>query len=134
MLLFLFATWSVFLSLQDVPKKVFLVIHNGRKAPRSDGTEFSKRQNFFFHRNKDLYVLFLSLIEPNNLFCFFLCLNFFFCIFVKCFWQFGCFKFRSWCDCKLAIIKPSVYRSTYCLLIKWLIFSCRVKFYGSSLR
>ena len=34
-------------------------------APCSDGFEFAKRQNFFFLRNKDLYLLFyprLSLI------------------------------------------------------------------------
>ena len=46
MLLFLFVLLSaVFLSLQDVPKKVFLVNRNGEQGsygPRSDGTEFAK--------------------------------------------------------------------------------------------
>ena len=95
----------------------------GPPGPRSDSTKYAKRQNFFFYRDKDLYLLFdprLSLI----LCCCFFAFKLFFGIFVKCFWQFGYAKFHSWCDYKLAIIKPSAYLSTYCLLIKWLIFSC----------
>ena len=44
MLLFLFASLSVFLSLglHDVSKKKFLVKGQGLLAPGSDGTEFAK--------------------------------------------------------------------------------------------
>ena len=104
----------------------------GPLGPRSDGAEFAKRQNFFFHRNKDLYLLFyprLSLILSG---CLFLHLTFF-GTFAKCWWYFGYAIFRGWCDCKLAIIKPSKFWSTYRLLIKWLIFSCRVNFHSSLL-
>ena len=55
----------------------------GPPGPRSDGAEFAKRQNFFFHRNKDLYLLFyprLSLILSG---CLFLHLTFF-GTFAKC--------------------------------------------------
>ena len=50
MLLLLFASFSVFLSLHDVPKKVFCVNQNGGQCPlglRSDVAEFAKLQNFF---------------------------------------------------------------------------------------
>ena len=92
-------------------------------------------KTFFFLRNKNLYLLFypwLSLI----LCCCFLRFKFFFGIFVKCFWQFGYAKFHSWCDYKLAITKPRANRKRWinCQLIKWLIFSSWVIFYGSSLR
>ena len=74
-------------------------------APLSNDPEFAKRQNFFFHRNKNLYVLFyprMSLILYR-----FFAFKLFFGIFVECFWLFGNAKFNSWCDYKLAIIKPS---------------------------
>ena len=103
-----------------------------RPALRSNGAKFAKWKNFFFHRNKNLYLLFCSRMSLI-LCCCFLRLNFF-GIFVKCFCQFGYAKFHSLCDFKLAIIKLSAYPSTYGLLIKWLIFCCRVNFYGRSLR
>ena len=45
MLLFLFASLSVFLSLHDVSEKVFLVSKNGGKVPpgpQTEGTKFAK--------------------------------------------------------------------------------------------
>ena len=90
-------------------------------------------KTFFFHRNKDLYLLFYPRLSLIRCCFFFFAFRLVFGIFVKWFWQLGDAKFRSWCDYKLAIIKPSTYWSTYCLLIKWLIFSCRVNLYGCSL-
>ena len=55
---------------------------------------------------RKICIYFLFLVELNSL-LFFLCLNFFFGIFVKCFWQFGYAKFHNWRYCKLAIVKPS---------------------------
>ena len=80
---------------------------DGGKTPsglHSDGTEFAKSQNFFFHRNKDLYLLFyprLSLIL-----CFFAFKLFFFSIFVKCFWQFGYAKLHSGVITNLQSLSP----------------------------
>ena len=61
MLLFLFVSLSVFLSLHDVPEKVFLVNKNGSKiplAPVAKALNLLSNKTFFFHRNKDLYLLF----------------------------------------------------------------------------
>ena len=63
----------------------------GNKAPlvpRCDGTKFAKWQNFFFYRNKDLYLLFDSRLSLIFCCCFF-AFKLFFGIFVKCFWQFA---------------------------------------------
>ena len=61
----------------------------------------------FFHRIKDLYVpTFLLSIELNSLLLFFVLPLSFFGMFLKRFFRFACAKFRSWCDYKLAIIKP----------------------------
>ena len=79
-----------------------------------------------------MYLLFYS--RMSLILCCFFAFKLFIGIFVKCFWQFGYGKFHSLCDFKLAIIKLSAYPSTYGLLIRWLIFCCRVNFYGSSLR
>ena len=76
MLLFLFASLSVFLLLHDVPKKIVLVNQNGvgkAQAPLTDGTEFAKRQTFFFHHNKRFVFTLLSSIELNSLLYFFFC-------------------------------------------------------------
>ena len=58
MLLFLFASLSVFLSLHDFTKKGILVNQNGGQGspgPRSDSTEFAKKQNFFLLLQKFLF-------------------------------------------------------------------------------
>ena len=125
MLIFLFVSRSVFLSLHVFPKK-FLINQNRGKGswpPVATALNLPNDKSFFFHRDKDLYSLFyprLSLI----LCCCFFAFKLFYGVFVKCFWQFGHAKFHRWCDYKLAIIKLRANRSTYCLLIGWLIFSC----------
>ena len=60
-----------------------------------------------FHRIKDLYLLFSPRLSLIVCCCFFvLRLSFFFLTFLKRFWHFGYAKFYSWCDYKLAVIKP----------------------------
>ena len=120
MLVFLFALLSVFLSLLDFLKQVFLVDQTGGKALVAMALSLPS-DKAFFHQSKDLHLLFYPRFSLNLRFFAF---KLFFDIFVKCFWQFDCARFYSWCDYKLAIIKPSAYRlwSTYCRLIKCLIF------------
>ena len=101
---------SVFLSLHDVPKQVFLVNQDGGQGPpgpRSDGTEIAMWQNVFLETQQRFVFTFLSSIALNSLLLFFFAFILFFGIFVKTFWQFDYAKFYSLYDYKLAIITPS---------------------------
>ena len=68
-----------------------------------------------FHRNKDLYLLFSPRLSLIVCCCFFLrCVEAFFGMFLKCFWQFCYAKFHSWCDLQ-SLNQEYTGKSTVCL-------------------
>ena len=106
MLLFIFASLSVFLTLHDDPKNVLLLNEDRGFGPRSNGTEFASNKTFSSTCNKNLHLLFYP--RMSLILCFFFfAFKLFSFFFLKCFWQFGYAKFHSLGEFKLVIIKPS---------------------------